>query len=89
MLCRRNRFDLKVPLGPYRLVNKRFADISGPKSQKRVKGEKEKKNFMAPFYAWGSTAPSLEPLQGGSLLFATKFSEIPGTHFIDLARIKR
>ena len=44
---------------------------------------------MAPFYAWGSTAPSLEPLQGGSLLFATKFSEIPGTHFIDLARIKR
>ena len=44
---------------------------------------------MAPIYGWGSTAPSLEPLQGGSLLFATKFSEIPGTHFIELARIKR
>ena len=44
---------------------------------------------MAPFYGWDSTAPNLEPLQGGSLLFATKFSEIPGTHFIDLARIKR
>ena len=33
-------------------------------------------NFMAPFYGWGSTAPRLEPLRGGSLLFTTKFSEI-------------
>ena len=24
------------------------------------------------------------PLQGGSLLFTTKFAEIPGTHFVDL-----
>ena len=30
----------------------------------------------------------LEPLWGGSLLFTTKFSEIPGTHFIDLGRMK-
>ena len=48
-----------------------------------------KKNFaifMAPFYGWGSTASRLESLliQGGSLLFTTKFPEIPGTHFIDL-----
>ena len=43
---------------------------------------------MAPFYGWGSTASRLEPLQGGSLLFTAKFSEIPGTHFIDLGRIK-
>ena len=42
------------------------------------------KNFMAPFYGWGSTASRLEPLQGGSLLFTDKFPEIPGTHFIDL-----
>ena len=42
---------------------------------------------MAPFYGWGSTASRLEPLQG-SLLFTTKFPEIPGTHFIDLARMK-
>ena len=28
-----------------------------------------KKNFMAPFYGWGSTASRLEPLRGGSLLF--------------------
>ena len=27
------------------------------------------KNFMAPFYGWGSTASRLEPLWGGSLLF--------------------
>ena len=35
-----------------------------------------KKNFMAPFYGWGSTASRLEPLRGGSLLFTTKFPEI-------------
>ena len=47
-----------------------------------------KKNFMAPFYRWGSTASRLEPLQGGSLLFTTKFPEVPGTHFINLGRMK-
>ena len=43
---------------------------------------------MAPFYGWGSTASRLEPLQGGSLLFTTKSSEIPGIHIIDLKRMK-
>ena len=43
---------------------------------------------MAPFYGWGSTASRLEPLLGGSLLFTTKFSEIPGTQFINLRRMK-
>ena len=43
---------------------------------------------MAPFYGWGSTASRLEPLQGRSLLFTTKFPEIPGAHFIDLGRMK-
>ena len=43
---------------------------------------------MGRFYGWGSTASRLESLQGGSLLFTTKFPEIPGTHFIDLRRIK-
>ena len=42
---------------------------------------------MALLYGWGSTASRLEPLQGGSLLFTTKFPEIPGTHFINLGRI--
>ena len=46
---------------------------------------------MAPFYGWGSTAPRLESLRGGSLVFTTKCKspEIPGTHFIDLGRIVR
>ena len=43
---------------------------------------------MAPFYGRVSTASRLEPLRGGSLLFTTKFPEIPGTHFIDLGRMK-
>ena len=43
---------------------------------------------MAPLYGWGSTAARLQPLRGGSLLFTTKFPEIPGTHFIDRGRMK-
>ena len=43
---------------------------------------------MAPFYGWDSTASTLEPLRGGSLLFTTKFQEIPRIHFIDLGRMK-
>ena len=43
---------------------------------------------MAPSYGWGSTSSRLEPLRGGTLLFTTKFPEIPGTHFIDLGRMK-
>ena len=45
---------------------------------------------MVPFYGWGSTesrrlgwgsteSRRLESLQGGNLLFTTKFTEIPGT----------
>ena len=45
-------------------------------------------NFMTPFYGWGSTAARLKPLRGGSLLFTTTFTEIPGTHFIDPGRMK-
>ena len=43
--------------------------------------ERERENFMASFYAWGS-------LQRGSLLVTTNLPEIPGTHLIDLGRIK-
>ena len=50
--------------------------------------QKKTKNFMASFYGWGSTVSRLEPLPGGSLLFTTQFPEIPGTHFINLGRIK-
>ena len=43
---------------------------------------------MANFYGWGSIASSLKPLREGSFLFTTKFPESPGTHFIDLGRMK-
>ena len=43
---------------------------------------------MAPFYGWGSTASRRESFRGGSLLFTTKFPEIPGTHFINLGRME-
>ena len=43
---------------------------------------------MAPFYGWGSTDSRLEPLREGDLLFTSKFPEIPGTHFINLGRMK-
>ena len=43
---------------------------------------------MAPIYEWGSTASRLEPLRGSGLLFTTKFSEIPGTYFNNLGRMK-
>ena len=47
-----------------------------------------KKTLWSLFMDGGSTTPRLEPLWGGSLLFTTKFSEIPGTHFMDLRRMK-
>ena len=37
---------------------------------------------MAPFCGWSSTSSRLEPLWWGSLLFTTRFPEIPGTHKI-------
>ena len=47
------------------------------------------KKLYGPFlWMGGSTASRLEPLRAGSLLFTTKFPEIPGTHFIDLGRMK-
>ena len=42
---------------------------------------------MTPFYGWDSSALRLEPLRG-SLFFATKFPEIPGTHLINLGKMK-
>ena len=50
--------------------------------------ETVKKNYMVSFYVWGSTTSRLELLRGGSLLFTSKFPEIPGTHFIDFGRMK-
>ena len=43
---------------------------------------------MAHFYGWVSTVSRLEPFREGSLLFTTKFPDIPGTHFTNLGRMK-
>ena len=43
---------------------------------------------MILFHGWGSTDSRLETLLGGSLLYNTKLLEIPGTHFINLRRMK-
>ena len=59
-----------------------------PQVEDRLVLNLKKKNFMAPFYGWSSTASRLQPLRGGSLLFTTKFPDIPGTHFPDLRRMK-
>ena len=42
-----------------------------------IKKKTKKTQTLWPlFYGWGSTVSRLEPLQGGSLLFTTKFPEI-------------
>ena len=53
-------------------LNKLFYDMFsvGEIAQKFQLGKKKLKNFMAPFYGWGSTASRLQPLQGGSLLLS-------------------
>ena len=50
---------------------------------------KKKKKIYGPFSWMGLNCPrATESLREGSLLFTTKFPEIPGTHFIDLGRWK-
>ena len=46
------------------------------------------KRLYAPFCGQGSTTSQLKPLRRGTLLFTTKFPEIPSNHFIDLGRMK-
>ena len=58
------------------------------KLQETVLYHVEKKPIYGLVYGWGSTAARLQPLLGGSLLFTSKFPEIPGTHFIDLRKMK-
>ena len=46
--------------------------------------------FLIAFYRWGSTnyLKATESLQGSSLVFTTKFLEIPGAHLINLRSMK-
>ena len=74
---------ITLKVGIHKTIKRTFSELCSTATKK-----KRKTNFMVPFYGWGSTASGLEPLRGGSLLFSTKFPEIPGTHFIDLGRRK-
>ena len=47
-----------------------------------------KKQLYGPFLRMGFNCLKLVPLRGGSLLFTTKFPDIPDTNFIDLGRMK-
>ena len=49
---------------------------------------KKKKLFGSLLWMGFNCFKATEPLRGGSLLFTTKFSEIPGTHLIHLGRMK-
>ena len=47
------------------------------------------KKLYCPFLWMGfNCSKATELLRGSSLLFTTKFPEIPGTHFINLGRMK-
>ena len=47
------------------------------------------KKLYDPFLLMGfNCLKATEPLQGGSLLFTTKFPEISGTHLIDLKKTR-
>ena len=49
----------------------------------------KKKKLYGPFLWMGfNCLKAAEALPGGGLLFTTKFPEIPGTHFINLGRMK-
>ena len=78
----------KVWIKARTFLNSLPKDINVNLAIKLKKNFKKKTNFMAPFYGWGSTASRLEPLQGVSLLFTTKFPEIPGTLKTSLLGLK-
>ena len=49
----------------------------------------KKKKLYGPFlWMWFNCLKATEPLRGGSFLFTTKFPGIPGTHLIDIRRMK-
>ena len=88
---------IKVLSSPFPLAFCKFGRRFNPLQQRKGRGRGCTLQFtylmvskyMVPFYGWGSTALSLEPLRGGSLiLLTTKLPEIHGTHFINLGRMK-
>ena len=79
------------------------AELKEKKPQKtfqvRLRGNERAANTVKPvykkklyglFFLWMrfNCLKASEPLRGGSLLFTARFPEIPGTHFVDLGRMK-
>ena len=62
--------------------------LEDPYFPPKIQNLKMKKNFMAPFYGWSSTASRLGATSRRQFNFTTMFPEIPDTHFIDLRRMK-
>ena len=67
-----------------------FLSITKPfisnKTQLAIKHKKKK--TLCTLFIDGVQLPSrLEQLRGGSLLFITKFPEVPGTYFINLGKM--
>ena len=60
--------------------------FSGPEVLSSVSDKKT--TILLPLFMDGFTASRLDPLRGGSLLFATKFPEMLSTHFTDLGRME-
>ena len=79
--------EKSVILNLFRRMQNQNAKTCGNRCKNRMKKKKTSKKLYGPFLWMGSTASGLQPLRGGSLLFTTKFPEIPGTHFIDLGRM--
>ena len=72
---------LKMEMCIAKYVKQNMVNVPTDKRQSKLSDTPKltlKKNFMPPFYGWGSTSSGLEPLRGGSLLFTTKSPEIPG-----------
>ena len=72
---------LKMEMCIAKYVKQNMVNVPTDKRQSKLSDTPKltlKKNFMPPFYGWGSTSSRLEPLQGGSLVFTTKSPEIPG-----------
>ena len=68
----------------------RWKDIVSKISESRDEAELKQRFKMESFDKNGrrEQEKAAEPLWGGSLLFTTKFPEIPDTHLIDIGRMK-
>ena len=65
-----------------------FENYSHSPSMLSSKNNRTKKTYDPLLWMRFNCLRAIEPLRGDSLLFTTNFPEIPGTHFINLGRMK-